>query len=230
MLIQYKQAVGYLRVSGKGQVKGTGFSRQKDAINSYANRARYQITDWYKETHTGTESDRPEFTRMIEDLLSNGIRTVIVESMDRLARDLMVSHQLIALLIRKKIVLISATTGTNVTESMSDDPMLKALTQIQSVFAELEKNLLVRKLAKSRKRVREQKGRCEGRKPFGFHEEEKPVLKRIKQLNRKPRNRQRLGYYQIARILNGEGHPTRTGKRWTGPTVRGILQRETTTA
>ena len=224
-MIRYKQAVGYLRVSGKGQVKGTGFARQKEAIDSYANQAKYQITDWYRETHTGIESDRPEFTRMIEDLLSNGIRTVIVESMDRLARDLMVSHQLIALLIRKNITLISATTGQNVTESMSNDPMLKALTQIQSVFAELEKNLLVRKLERARKAVRKAKGRCEGRKPFGFHEEEKPVLKRIRQLHRKPRNRQRLGYYQIARILNEESHPTRTGKRWTGPTVRGILQR-----
>jgi DNA invertase Pin-like site-specific DNA recombinase len=228
-LIQVKQAVGYLRVSGKGQVKGTGFARQKEAIGSYASQARYQVTDWYKEAHTGTESDRPEFTRMIEDLLSNGIRIVIVESMDRLARDLMVSHQMIALLIRKNITLISATTGQNVTESMSDDPMLKALTQIQSVFAELEKNLLVRKLKQARKRVREQEGRCEGRKPFGFNEVEKPALKRIQQLHRKPRNRPRLGYYQIARILNDEGHPTRTGKRWTGPTVMGILKRQATT-
>lgn len=225
-----KKAVGYVRVSGKGQAQGTGFDRQRECIAKYAQEGGYQVIEWYEEAHTGTDSERPVFAQMVEDLLSNGARTVIVESLDRLARDLVVSNQLIALLIRKNLTLISATTGQNVTESMASDPMLKALTQIQSVFAELEKNLLVRKLAKSREKIRQQKGRCEGRKPFGFYPGEQEVVKRIKQLHRKKPNRPRLGFYRIATILNQEGHPTRTGKPWTGPVVKQILQRETTTA
>lgn len=217
-----KEAVGYLRVSGEIQVKGSGYGRQQETIELYANQNQYRIVQWYKEAHTGTEEDRPVFFRMIEDLLSNSGKIILIECMDRFARDLTVQSNLIALLVRKEILLISAMTGQDATQSK--DPMLKALIQMQGVFAELEKNLLVRRLQKGRESAR-LAGRPEGRKPFGFHEEEKPVLKRIKQLNRKPRNRKRLGYYQIARILNEEGPATRTGKRWTGPTVKGIVSR-----
>jgi site-specific DNA recombinase len=219
------KAVGYIRVSGNGQVSGTGFDRQRESIQGHAKQAGYELINWYEETHTGTDADRPIFTEMVEDLLANGARVILIESMDRLARDLVVSNQLIALLIRKGITLISATTGQNITESMAADPMLKALIQIQSVFAELEKSLLVRKLAKARKTVREQKGRCEGRKPFGYRPGESEVVKRIRQLYRKRPGKPRLGYYKIATQLNREKHPTRTGKPWTGPVVRQILER-----
>ncbi len=36
MTKQKKIAVGYLRVSSKGQVKGHGFARQQDEIKAYA--------------------------------------------------------------------------------------------------------------------------------------------------------------------------------------------------
>ena len=162
---------------------------------------------------------------MLEELLGNSVRVIIVESMDRLARDLVVQHQIIALLIRKKLTLIAATTGQDVTSAMSSDPMLRALVEIQGVFAELEKNLLVQKLARARAQKRRDEGRCEGRKPFGFREGEPDVLEHIRKLVGKPKGKPRLGPYQIARILNGEGHPSRSGKPWTGPSVKRILER-----
>ncbi len=220
-----RRAVGYLRVSTKKQGTRTGFSRQRDTIRRYAKEAHLEIDQWYEEAFTGTEVDRPVFSSMLEDLLSNGVRIIIVESLDRFARDLVVQHQLIALLIRKELTLISASTEHDVCAAVASDPMLKALVQIQGLFAELEKNLLVRKLAKSRQRIREKYGRCEGRKPFGYYEGEELVIKRIRQLYRKPRGKHRRGPYQIARILNEEGHPTRTGVPWNGVVVRRILSR-----
>ncbi len=219
------KAVSYLRVSGIGQVKGTGLDRQKETIARHAKQRGFTIIREYREAHTGTDADRPVFAEMVEDLLSNGAKTVIIESLDRLARDLIVSNQLIALLIRKGVSLISATTGQDITDSMSQDPMLKAIIQIQGVFAELEKNLLVRKLRKSRDQVRKEKGRCEGRKPFGFYPEEKAVINRMKQIYRKPRNEPRRSFYQITKILNEEGHKTRTKKPWNVVTVKRILER-----
>jgi len=222
---EMKKAVGYLRVSGQGQVSGNGLSRQRETIKSYAENAGFKVVEWYQEAHTGTEADRAAFSDMVQDLLSNGARTVLIESLDRLARDLMVQSQLIALLASKGIRLISATTGDDITESINCDPMRRAMVQIQGVFAELEKNLLVRKLKKARARVRKQKGRCEGRKPFGYREGEAEIVNRIRQLYRKKPNKPRLGFYKIATQLNKEGLPTRTGRPWTGPVVRQILKR-----
>ena len=81
------------------------------------------------------------------------------------------------------------------------------------------------KLRKAREAIKAKIGRCEGRKPYGFYEGEEKVIKRIKQLHRKPRGGKRLGPYQIARILNKEGWSTRKAKEWRGSHVSAILKR-----
>jgi DNA invertase Pin-like site-specific DNA recombinase len=222
-----KTAVGYLRVSSKGQIKGHGFQRQCDEIQSYAKQNGYRIIEWYKEAYTGTKEDRPEFMRMVEDLLSNGCRTIIIECMDRFGRRSMVTEQLLALLIRKDVAMISAMTGQNVTEDVQDesDPWKKFIVQIQSNIAELDKRLLVRKLRKAREAKKVQTGRCEGRKPYGYFPGEREIVKRIKQLHRKPRGEKRMGFRTIARKLNEEGVPTRSGAPWSGTLIKSILTR-----
>jgi site-specific DNA recombinase len=221
-----KEAAAYCRVSSKGQQKnGTGLDRQEEIIASFAKKHGCKIVQWYKEAYTGTEESRPEFAQMLADLLSNGCRIIIVERLDRLARDLGVQLQLVGLLCSKGITLISADTEQDVTAAFSGDPMLKAMIQVQGVFSELDKSMLVKKLRKARETKKAKTGRCEGRKPFGFYPEEVETLKRIKQLYRKPHGEKRLGFYQIATILNKEGLPTRTGVPWHGTHVSAILKR-----
>ena len=103
--------------------------------------------------------------------------------------------------------------------------MLKAMIQVQGVFAELDKSILVAKLRKAREAKKATTGRCEGRKPFGYYDGEDKVIKRIRQLHRKPRGHKRMGPYQIAKILNQEGWPTRKAEKWAGSQVSGILDR-----
>jgi hypothetical protein len=103
--------------------------------------------------------------------------------------------------------------------------MLKAMIQVQGVFAELDKSMLATKLKKAREAKKAKAGCCEGRKPYGFYEGEEALVKRIKQLHRKPRGGKRLGPYQIARILNREGWPTRNADQWYGSHVSAILKR-----
>ncbi len=221
-----KQAVGYCRVSSKGQQKnGTGLDRQDDIIREYAKQAGYELIQVYHEAMTGTDTDRPVFARMLADLLSNGCRTIIVERLDRLARDLGVQLQLVGLLCSKGFTLLSADTQQDVTAAFSGDPMLKAMIQVQGVFAELDKSMLVMKLRKAREAKKAKTGRCEGGKPFGFFPGEDKTIDRIRQLHRKPRGEERLGPYKIARILNKEGFTTRTGVPWHGTTVTSILKR-----
>ena len=221
-----KEAVGYCRVSSKGQQKdGTGLDRQEEIITSFARKKGYKLIGIYKEAKTGTDADRPVFTQMLADLLSNGCRVIIIERLDRLARDLGVQLQLVGLLCSKGFSLVSADTEQDVTVAFSGDPMLKAMIQVQGVFAELDKSMLVKKLRKARETKKAKEGRCEGRKPFGYYPGEAEIVKRIKQLYRKSRVEERLGVYKIARILNKENLPTRTGVPWHGTHVSAILKR-----
>lgn len=218
------EAVGYCRVSSIGQKKtGAGLERQAKDILAYAKKNKYRIQKVYKESFTGTESDRPVFEEMIADLLGNGIRTIIVECLDRLARDLAIQLQLIALLASKGITLINAMTDQDVTNPT--DAMTKAMIQIQGTFAELDKNLLIRKLKKGRQAKKEKAGSCEGRKPYGFYPGESAILERIKELHRKRQGEPRRGPGEIARILNDEKLLNRKGTQWYGQTIDRIIKR-----
>jgi DNA invertase Pin-like site-specific DNA recombinase len=177
---------------------------------------------------------------MVEDLLSNGCRTIVVESLDRFARDLGVQMQLLAYLLSKGLRLISASTGDDVTAAMEDDPMRKAMVQMQGVFSELDKNLTVRKLRKARATKRAKTGRCEGRKPFGHYPGEADTLDTIRTLYRKPHGEVRRSLQGICDILNGvlpvpgenkpRRFPSRTGAPWSKQVLHLIIKRGLKTA
>ena len=90
------------------------------------------------------------------------MRTVLVEDASRFARELMAQELGITLLISRGVRLLTAS-GDDLTAS--DDPTRKMMRQIAGAFAEYEKARLVSKLRHARERVRQEKGKCEGRKP-----------------------------------------------------------------
>lgn len=212
-----EKAFLYLRVSGLGQVDGYGFDRQEKACRAFCRQNKLEVAGVYREegiSGTKDEEDRPAFQAMLADILANGCRTVVVESLDRLARELRIQEALLVFLAAKGITLFSARTGENITEAVQADPLRKALIQIQGVFAELEKSQLVRRLAKGRAAKRRQTGKCEGRKAFGeTSDQEAKVVRRIRRMRSKgPKGAPGLTLQAIADKLNGEGISTRLGK------------------
>jgi DNA invertase Pin-like site-specific DNA recombinase len=219
-----KKAFGYVRVSGKEQVEGHGWERQEDEVRAFCLRMGIELVKIYYESHTGAETDRPIFMELMEDCLALDIRIIVVERLDRLARDNLVQCTLLKRLLENDIVMFSADTGENITESYSGDPMRKALISIQGIFAELDKNMIVRKLRKAREAKRTKGLRCEGRKPYGEHPdypEEAGILDRIVALA----ETEKLRPTDIATLLNTEGVYTRKGSEWNPGTVYKILRR-----
>ena len=89
------EAIGYMRTSSATNVGRDKDSeaRQRAAIESYAKAAGYTIVDWfYDPAVKGSDAvtERPGFTAMMDRIAGNGVRTIIVESPDRFARDLAV--------------------------------------------------------------------------------------------------------------------------------------------
>jgi DNA invertase Pin-like site-specific DNA recombinase len=162
---------------------------------------------------------------MLASILANGVRTILVESLDRLARDVMVQSLLLAKLGQHGVALISCSTGEDVVAAMADDPMRKALVQIQSVFSELEKSRLVGKLRRAREAVKQRDGKCEGQKAFGEKPGEREIVDLMRSLRRKSRGKRRMSFAKIATELNQRSVPTRTGTQWQTTTVRNILSR-----
>lgn len=218
----------YCRVSGKGQIGGGGFPRQEQAVREYAAKHGLQIVAEYRdEGVSGTTEfdDREGLAELLDRLESNGIGTVLVERADRLARDLLVSELILDKFRKLGVRVIEAKSGTVLTDPDANaDPTTVLVRQILGAIAEFDKSVTVAKLAAARKRIRDRDGRCEGRKPYGFHPAERDTLERIRQLRTKQRNRPRAGYGTVAAMLNSENRPTRTGKPWHPEVVRRIVR------
>lgn len=219
------KAVTYYRCSGLGQVSGDTWDRQQDAARACAAELGIEITGEYREEGVKGKTDaedRPAFQQMVADLLANGCRTVIVENLSRLAREYRVQEQILIYLATKEISIIAADTRENVTEAMMGDPMRRALVQIQGIFHELDKGMLVAKLNKARRRIREKGQKCEGKKAFGFHPdrpEEKETLALMVSLSKT------MNPLQIANELNRRGIKPRQAAQWHHFSVSRILQR-----
>lgn len=222
------KAVSYLRVSGKGQVEGDGFARQRETIDRFARANGIElVAEFRDEGVSGTTevADREGFSDLLARIAGNCVRTVIVERADRLARDLIVGELLLGQLRKLGVQVIDASCGAELTVA-DDDPSRKLIRQILGAVSEFDRCCVVAKLAGARRRIRQSEGRCEGRKPFGTREGEADTLRRIRDLARKPKGQDRLSLANIAAKLNAEGRPTRSGKPWAAGTVRGILERQ----
>ena len=216
------KAYGYIRVSGKGQINGDGFDRQKKAIQDYAKVNGFEIIHIYQEEGvSGTLQDRPALTNMVLDLEENGqgIHTIIIERIDRLARDLMIQENILHDMNKYGVSVLSATDG----DLLEDDPTRKLVRQVLGAIAEYDKTMLVLKLKAARDRKKAKAGKCEGRK--SYHETNPDLLAEIKQLRRKPRNGKRLSLKKTVAALNEQGLKSDTGKDITLPILKNIIYR-----
>lgn len=174
-----------------------------------------KIVNVYREegvTGTKESMDRPAFAEMMTALHSSGVRTIIIERLDRLARDLMVQEATIADLQKHGFTLVSVAEP----DLMATDPTRIPMRQLMGAVAQYDKCQIVLKLRGARIRVKAKDGRCEGRKPYGFYDGEEAAIERMKRATE-------LGFDRIAAQMNVEGLKTRTGARWHGLVVNRIL-------
>jgi DNA invertase Pin-like site-specific DNA recombinase len=215
------RAFAYMRCSGRAQIEGDSFPRQHTAIEAYAAVNGIKIVRWFEEQGVSgkTEWDnRPAWVEMVGAL--DGVRMIIVERLDRLARDLGVQEWIVRELHKRGVTLVS----TAEPDLGSEDPTRILFRQIMGAIAQFDKTMIVCKLRAARDRIRKRTGKCEGRKVFGSHPDfprEPEVLALIMQWHRDGGT-----FNEIAGRLNEARVSTRDSGRWFGATVSRIVRRE----
>ena len=222
------KAFSYLRVSGKGQIAGDGFPRQRESINNYCLHNDIEIErEFVEKGVSGTKDafDRIALTELFVALKANGVKLVLVETATRLARDLMISEILLGEFRKIGVKVFSTEDETDLTVE-DDDPTKKLVRQILGAVSEWDKSIVVQKLRAARMRIKISKGKCEGRKSYPNTPSEQIIVQQMLAFKK-------VGYTmtEIAKRLNLQGikprTPAREGKitKWYPSTVQRILAR-----
>jgi DNA invertase Pin-like site-specific DNA recombinase len=202
-------------VSGKSQVDGDGPERQKLAIKGFGEEHGVELPFiWSENGVSGTVEamDRPTFSEILEYCDRQNAETdlepidaIIVERLDRLARDLMIQELLLRECRTRGIKVFAVDQGR------------------MGAIAQWEKSQIVKKLGSARARIKARTGRCEGRKPFGEGKDlhEKRVLTQVLAMYD-----QEIKSRFIANVLALEGlmNPA-TGKPYTKNFINRLIRR-----
>jgi len=213
------KAVAYMRTSSATNVGADKDSekRQRAAIAGYADQAGYSISvdDWFYDAAVkGADpvTSRPGFKAMLDRIAGNGVRTIIVESPDRFARDLTVQLAGHDYLKRLGVDLIPATAPDFFLE---DTPTAVLVRQVLGAIAQFEKASLVAKLRAARDRKEQLTGKCSGRKSYAERDPAMVTKARSLQEGRSLR--------KIAAELAAAGYVTPTGRPYAAMAVRSML-------
>jgi DNA invertase Pin-like site-specific DNA recombinase len=200
------KAVAYFRTSSAANLGADKDSekRQREAVRKYAKANGIEIVEeYYDAAVMGADpvNERPEFARMMDRLASNGVRTILVETANRFARDLIVQETGWRMLREAGISLIAVDSPD---AFLDDTPTAVLIRQILGAVSEFDKAMTVAKLAGARKRKAVANGgKCEGRKNYAERSPEMVAM--AKKLARYPVKGARRSLRDIARELEQEG-------------------------
>lgn len=170
-----KKAGLYCRVSTDIQMEGYSIDAQKDFLKSYCKMHEIDNYEFYIDGgYSGSNINRPDMQRLIEDVEDHKIDIVVVFKLDRLSRSQKDTLYLIEEVFNPNdcgFVSIKENFDTNT-------PFGKAMVGILSVFAQLERETILERTRIGRKkRAEEGLWYGTGNLPFAYdYDEKKGIL------------------------------------------------------
>lgn len=142
---------GYARVSTKGQAKdGNSLEAQTIALKAAG------ATEIVSDAFTGTKADRPNFSKLINELKSGD--KLIVTKLDRFARSMIEGSRIVSELIDKGVTVHILNIGI-----MDNTPTSKLIRNIFFSFAEFERDCIVERTQEGKQIAKQNADFREGR-------------------------------------------------------------------
>ena len=229
-----KNVVIYARVSTLTQKGNDTIDKQLHTLNAYCKANSLNVVDTYKdEGISGASEDR--IVALIQYLRKHeNVDALVFTYFDRIARDVYLQMWLEKECLKMDVELIS--TEQDLFNNDSGDPMKKAMRQMMSVFAELEKNMIARRLKGGRKHKAQHRGvKSQGNCPLGYEYEGKTTKDKKVVVNESEVEAVQAIYRtfldtgsttKTAKAMNEAGYTTKRGKAFSKQTVQTILQND----
>lgn len=150
---------GYCRVSSRGQREyGNGLEVQVEQVKAAG------AQDVRCEAFTGTTMDRPEWTKLMDEVQAGD--TIVVAKLDRIARTSSGGFEAVKELLERDIAVHILNMGR-----IDNTPTGRLILNVMFAFAEFDRDMLVERMAAGRDVARQREGYREGRKPVEYDAE-----------------------------------------------------------
>jgi site-specific DNA recombinase len=221
-------AIGYIRVSSEEQAdSGLGLEAQRQRIEAYCTMRELRLVEVLEDC--GVSGGKPLAMRPAGAGLLAKLRkskaVVVVAKFDRLFRSVADAAQSIADFNHRGIELVAIAEGFDMT-----NPYGRAMAQMASVFAELERAMIRERTRAALEVKRGRHERISRHAPYGWdfgpkgtlveNREQQRALHRITALRAEGKSLR-----EIAAWLNHGGVATQRGGRWLHSSVLRILER-----
>jgi site-specific DNA recombinase len=216
----------YCRVSTEGQEQdGTSLQTQLEACLKYCQSKNYEVAYQFKEAYSGLSLERPKLNELRELVRSDEIDIVVVYSLDRFSRDPVHGVILMQELEKHSVYLEAAT------ETVDNSEVGKLVFYIKGYAAKLDAERRKDATARGKKALLKAGKLPQGGFPmYGYDwvkeykkriivEREAKVVKRIFEMVASG-----IPSERVARILNEEGIPSKTGKKWVVSSINRIVK------
>jgi site-specific DNA recombinase len=225
--VKEMKAAIYCRVSTEGQEQeGSSLQTQLEACLKYCKGKKYEVTHQFREAFSGLSLERPELDKVREVVRSGDIDVLVVYSLDRFSRSPV--HGVILLEeLEKSAVMLEAAT-----EQVDNSEAGKLIFYIKGYAAKLDAERRRDATGRGKKALLKAGKLPQGTGAglYGYKwipeykkripiEHEVKVVKRIFEMGAEG-----IGCFRIAKKLNQDNIPTKTGKGWEARTVTRILQ------
>ena len=228
------KAVSYYRTSSLknvGQDKDSK-KRQQASCNLYAKQNKLSVMNsFYDAGISGSVSamERPEFRRMIVWCKENNVKIILVENVDRFARDVVLQETTFHSLSRMGFSIFCSSGDVK----FDNDLHSTLMRQIIGAWGEYERKSIALRLQVARERKAKEnglkghitltgEGKCSGRK--SYEETNGEMVRETKRLARtNPITKKKRSIRKIARILHTMGYSTSYNTPLSPSTVQRIL-------
>ena len=143
---------GYMRVSTAAQSKGNSLEEQERLLRKNG------ATELYQDAFTGTRTDRPNFTILLNKLQEGD--TLVITKLDRFAHNTAEGLNVIQHLLERGVKVNILNMGT-----IDTTPTGKLILTVMLAFAEFERDMIVQRTTEGKAIARTKDNFVEGRPP-----------------------------------------------------------------
>lgn len=216
----------YTRISTHEQSNGYGRDTQRSKIEDWADLNEVEISDWYGDTASGGDTDRPGLQNLLDAVRDDECDGVVVYKADRLSRSL---KDLLTII--DDVLEPHGTAFISATEQFdTSTPSGRMFLHMIGSFSEFERALITERMREGRREKAQDGGHATGEIPLGYEKNGEGDLvlsdhgETVRRIFRMRENGETLR--GIAGALNADGVPTKRGGDWHASTVRYILNND----